>query len=333
MDMHASVRGSRSPSRSSRFLRVAAAVLALVALAVAIVAAMSFSIANRIMRRDPIPVGNFPANVMPAYSIVGFTSLDNLSLSGWLFPAKGQAVATVVMVHDDEGNRLAFGDGTPELYRTLVAAGFNVLSFDLRHSGESQGRLTTFGYAEWQDVLAAVDYARRATTTTGVVLYGIGSGAGAALAAWERLPATEADRAAAPAAVARLPFTRDYVKALVLDGPDDSPDDAVRRAMERIGASTFPPLPATVPIAVRMSAGADAEEPLSALASRFQRPMLVIETRVAGAPRSKLLQERLRLQPETTVLLETISGDAAGAYDAGRRKYLDVLVAFVKGAA
>ena len=158
MGIDRAVMGTRSPSRLSFALRFLAAVLTILALLLAGIAAVTFGVANRIMREPPSPLENFPANVMPGFTIVDLPSLDGqTTLSGWYFPAKGEPRGTVAMVHADGGNRLQLGVDTAHLYRFLVERGFDVLSFDLRHSGDSGGRLTTYGYAEWEDVLAAVD--------------------------------------------------------------------------------------------------------------------------------------------------------------------------------
>jgi uncharacterized protein len=323
------IQGSRSPSRASRILRATAVVLTVVALLMGIVAALTFRVANEVMRREPKPIESFPANLMPPYAIVGFPSLDGVALSGWFFPSRGTPRGTVVLVHSDAENRLQFGEATASLYKSLVAQRFNVLSFDLRHCGDSDGRLTTYGYNEWEDVLAAVDYARRTTTTTGVVLYGFGSGAGAALAAWSELPATEADRASKAPSVSSLPLTREYILALVLDGPENTTDDAIRKAMLRLGLLSVFPLPQTVPIAVRLSAGVSDDYPLSALASRYQRPMLVLEALPAGGGTSRLLAERLRLHPETTSVLQGVVPSGTSLFETDATEYLKALTDFL----
>ena len=330
MGIHSSIIGARSPSRLSRFLRTTAVLLTVVAMLAAVIAVLTFRIANQVMRREPTTVENFPANVMPAYSIVDFPSLDGqTSLSGWFFPSKGATRATIVMVHGDDVNRLQFGEATAVLYKSLVAQGFNILSFDLRHSGDSAGRLTTYGYTEWEDVLSAVDYARRTTTTHGVVLYGFGNGAGVALAAWQELPATEDDRAQVSSLVSPLPFTKDYILAMMLDGPRGSLDDSIRSAMDRLGALSVFPLPYTVPLAVRLSAGANGGYPLSALASRYQRPMLVMEARTAAGERTTLLRERLRLHPETTSLFERAIPGGETLFGADTADYLASITDFL----
>ena len=330
METYAYIRGARTPSRVSRFLRALAVVLTLVAVLAGGIAVLTFRIANEIMRVPPKAVENFSTNILPTFSVVDFSSLDGqTSLSGWFFAAKGTPRGTVVMVHSDGTNRLEFGTGTAALYKALITKGFNVLSFDLRHSGDSGGRLTTYGYTEWQDVLAAVDYARRSTTTTGVVLYGFGSGAGAVLAAWDELPATGDDRKATSRLVSALPFTRDYILAMVLDSPGNSPDDFIRDAMKRLGTPTFLPLPWTVPIAVQMSAGAAQGYSLSALAARYQQPMLVMEVRASGAAHSLLLSERLRLHPDTTSAFEIPVPEGSTMFETDQKAYLEALQNFL----
>lgn len=45
-----------------------------------------------------------------------------------------------------------------EVARSLVTSGFNVLMFDLRNSGESDGDVTTLGYHEVKDIYGAVQW-------------------------------------------------------------------------------------------------------------------------------------------------------------------------------
>jgi pimeloyl-ACP methyl ester carboxylesterase len=233
------------------------------------------------------------------------------------------------MVHGDDVNRLQFGEATAVLYKYLVALGFNVLSFDLRHSGDSSGRLTTYGYTEWEDVLAAVDYARRTTTTRGVVLYGFGNGTGAALAAWQELPTTEENRTESSSLVVPLPITKDYILAMMLDSPRNSLDDSIRSAMDRLDLLSVFPLPYTVPLAVRLSAGSSGEYPLSALAARYQRPMLIMEARTEDGERTTLLRERLRLHPETTSLFERAIPGGETLFEADPTDYLSSISNFL----
>ena len=86
-----------------------------------------------------IPLAESPASVGLAYEDVSFPSrIDNIALSGWYMP--GQNEFTIVMVSGGIQNRVDPNAGTLEIGKDLVDRGFNVLMFDLRGRGESEGR-------------------------------------------------------------------------------------------------------------------------------------------------------------------------------------------------
>ena len=95
-----------------------------------------------------------PAHWGMAYRDVSFRTVDGLTLRGWWIP--GDAHATVVMIHGLGANRdEPLGQST-----YLHDAGYNLLVFDLRGAGRSDGA-GTMGYREPADVAAAVTEARR----------------------------------------------------------------------------------------------------------------------------------------------------------------------------
>ena len=85
-----------------------------------------------------------------AYEAVRLGTADGLGLAGWLVPA-GAARGNVLFCHGHGRNR---GQGL-SLLPTLHRLGLNVLAFDFRGHGDSDGRTATFGRREVQDVLAA----------------------------------------------------------------------------------------------------------------------------------------------------------------------------------
>ncbi len=85
---------------------------------------------------------------------VAFTTLDGLKLRGWYYPAEGRRGA--VLLHGYMANRLEMVDRAMMFRR----AGFSVLIYDARASGESDGDLISFGYSEQNDLLAALDLMR-----------------------------------------------------------------------------------------------------------------------------------------------------------------------------
>lgn len=99
-------------------------------------------------------IAHTPAELGLVYQDVRFYSADNTALTGWFLPASTQpAKATIVHVH---GNAAKIGDHVWAV-RWLPAAGFNVLTFDYRGFGQSEGRPGLDGAV--LDVQAALAYA------------------------------------------------------------------------------------------------------------------------------------------------------------------------------
>lgn len=80
-------------------------------------------------------------------------SFDRTRLYGWWLSA-GRKAATVVVLHGVKKNR------TDVLRAALVLrrAGFNVLMFDGRGHGDSEGRFVTYGFYERRDVESAIEW-------------------------------------------------------------------------------------------------------------------------------------------------------------------------------
>jgi dipeptidyl aminopeptidase/acylaminoacyl peptidase len=80
-------------------------------------------------------------------------SFDGTRLYGWWMPARRKA-GTVVVLHGVKKNR------TDVLRTALVLrrAGFNVLVFDGRAHGDSEGRYVTYGFYERRDVESAIEW-------------------------------------------------------------------------------------------------------------------------------------------------------------------------------
>jgi pimeloyl-ACP methyl ester carboxylesterase len=124
--------------------------------------------------------GKTPISYGMNFKWVEFPSTDGIVLKGWYVPAASAARGTIVYCHGLNRTRIemlpmaAFGH----------QLGYNGLLFDLRHQGASGGELTTLGYQERWDVIAAVRYALYQQRATGpVILWGISMGAAAALMA------------------------------------------------------------------------------------------------------------------------------------------------------
>lgn len=101
---------------------------------------------------------------------VSFLNKNGQRLDGWFMPSRsGPALATIIFFHGQGGNvgNVAFvGEG-------LASRGFDVLLFDYRGYGRSEGQITDEGDM-YADADAAYDYVvnQRGASTERVVLYG-----------------------------------------------------------------------------------------------------------------------------------------------------------------
>jgi uncharacterized protein len=81
---------------------------------------------------------------------------DGLRLAGWVVtPPKPRA--TIALFHGLRGNRSTLWNRIV----FLAEAGYRCVAFDHRGHGQSEGRLTSFGFCESRDVEAIVDFIER----------------------------------------------------------------------------------------------------------------------------------------------------------------------------
>lgn len=104
-------------------------------------------------RRTPDPPDS-PANHGLPFERVRFYSRDDLLLHGWWIPARHNVKGTIIQCHGQNGSM----DADVRQAGMLHDAGFNVLMFNFRAHGESEGSWVTFGLREQYDLLGAMDY-------------------------------------------------------------------------------------------------------------------------------------------------------------------------------
>lgn len=125
------------------------------------------------------------------YEDVAFVTDDGQLLRGWWLPAP-QAKRTVITLHGHRGARHHCVGIAAALWRR----GANVLLFDLRGRGSSEGAIMSLGYFETLDAFAAVGYALSRAPGSPLGLIGYSMGAAVALMAAardERVGAVVAD--------------------------------------------------------------------------------------------------------------------------------------------
>ena len=130
-----------------------------------------------------------------AYRETRFQTEDGLELHGWLLPAKGSPLGTILHLHGNAENISTHFAGVA----WMPARGFNVFVFDYRGYGASEGQPTLDGVQKDIDAAMKALLARTDIEKDGIVVYG--QSLGGALAVYN---------------VAHSPF-RAHVRALVIE--------------------------------------------------------------------------------------------------------------------
>src|SRR5262249_24552068 len=127
-----------------------------------------------------------PRDLKMNYEDVSFKTVDGLTLWGWYIPSAKKLVKTLILLHGypaDKGNIL------PAL--AFLHDDFNLLLFDFRYLGKSEGSYSTAGAKEVEDLLAAIQFLRsRGVKDVGV--WGFSMGGAVALMAIEKAPEIKA---------------------------------------------------------------------------------------------------------------------------------------------
>lgn len=107
-----------------------------------------------------------------AYEEVSLRTKDGLNIKGWFIPA--QSDKAVIIAHGLGANKSNF-IGTVDMWHQL---NFNVLIFDFRGHGRSDGHTITLGYKERLDVMAGLNYLmkQKKFTQDKIIGYGVSFG-------------------------------------------------------------------------------------------------------------------------------------------------------------
>lgn len=123
----------------------------------------------------------------PTMKDVSFKDSNNqINLNGWLFTADNSD-KTIILAHGYGQNRLLFKEKTLFFIDRALSEGYNVLTFDFRASGTSEGERTTLGYYEKYDLLGAIDFAKQ-NGANHVALLGVSMGGATSILAAAQNP-------------------------------------------------------------------------------------------------------------------------------------------------
>jgi pimeloyl-ACP methyl ester carboxylesterase len=106
-------------------------------------------------RRSQLGETHTPDEYGLEYKPIQFTARDGINLRGVWIPAKGSDRAVIYLHGHDSSHDF-------DIYKAVALheIGFNVLLFDFRAHGRSDGKMMTYGYKERWDVLAAIEFAQ-----------------------------------------------------------------------------------------------------------------------------------------------------------------------------
>lgn len=127
-----------------------------------------------------------PKNLQLDYENVWFKTSDGLTLSGWFVPSKTATKKTLILLHGYPADK---GDILPAL--SFLHKDYNLLLFDFRYLGESEGKYSTAGAKEVKDLLAAIQFLKsKAIEEVGV--WGFSMGGAVALMSIKKAPEIKA---------------------------------------------------------------------------------------------------------------------------------------------
>ncbi|MFA5629616.1 MAG: alpha/beta hydrolase [Dehalococcoidales bacterium] len=134
-----------------------------------------------LVRIPRLPVKDNPSKIGLEYEDVSFPSRkDNLTLKGWYMP--GKKAFTIVLITGMRQNRVDYRINSLNMAKGFVERGFNVLFFDQRGRGESEGQgivLTNFE----EDIGGAIDFIKKRNGPNEQIgLIGLSAGAAATVA-------------------------------------------------------------------------------------------------------------------------------------------------------
>lgn len=149
---------------------------------VLLVILLSMFIGWKLLHPGPKPITDNPSNYGLIYENISFKSRGNdLTLKGWYIPTTKKEKMTLVFGHGYLANREEHRAEALKLAKALVSDGYNIVMFDFRGWGESEGNMTTLGLYEKLDMQGAIDWVKGKNPNTRIGLIGFSMGAATSL--------------------------------------------------------------------------------------------------------------------------------------------------------
>ena len=150
--------------------------LTVIAAAAFLIALLSLPNSFTIIHPPRRPSALTPSHYGMSYEAVSFRSLDGLQLKGWLIP-NNQSDSLVIVCHGHGAN---MGD-VLFAAKFLHNSGYDILLFDFRAHGGSEGATATLGWLEPNDLKAAIEYAKNRLSPERIGVMGFSMGGATAI--------------------------------------------------------------------------------------------------------------------------------------------------------
>ena len=239
-----------------------------------------------------------------------YDSLESVRLNGWYIESPN-SYKTIIMAHSYGKNRLQFDEKTFEMINNFIVEKYNILLFDFRYSGESEGSYCTFGLDEKNDVLGAVNYAK-AKGAEEIILIGFSSGAVAGILAAEE---------------------SDDIDMLILDSPYQNPGNYV----SKLTGLPQTPFKWTILKTMKILPGIDLEKELNietSIKSVANKPILIIhgvdDKKIDVLASRDLFNACIKTSGNDVELWEIEGVSHLGGYTKNSQKYTKKILEFLK---
>lgn len=136
--------------------------------------------ASSLTQFERVPIHKTPADYGLEYVGISFLSRDGLTLRGWWLGTSDDR-PVIVLVHGSTRNRAEPPERMLGIAKELVSHGYNVLTFDMRGHGESEGQHISAGLYERNDLLGAIDYIKQRGIKSKIGVLGFSMGAATSL--------------------------------------------------------------------------------------------------------------------------------------------------------
>jgi uncharacterized protein len=267
--------------------------------------------------QERLPIQAIPASFGLRAEDVSFSASDGVSLAGWFVPAQpssgaARADTTIVVCHGWGANRSDVLSSTVFLN---LRGGYNLLYFDFRNHGESDGKRSSLGAFESWDLEGAIDFLRKQKPDKArrLGVFGLSMGGAVSLTVAAQRP---------------------EVEAVVADSAFSSFNDVVARfARLFYHVPRYPLIPVTLLFTkLRLGVNPEAYSPIHHMHKISPRPVFLIQgDRDVRMPPSE--GARLFAAAKEPKLLWTVSGADHGETAAlGGREYEDKILDFFQRA-